>query len=62
MRLVSKDMVFECSDERGEAILMIQRKMKINVWDVDRSTDKGTDRHSPASKRDRTGKGSSKQA
>ena len=62
MRLISKDLVFECSDERGEAILRIQRKMKINVWYVDRGADKGTDKHSPASKGNRTGKVSSKQA
>ena len=42
--LICGDLVFECSDERAEAILKVQRQMGVNDWQLKQEdADTGTD-------------------
>lgn len=56
--LVCGDIILECSEERAAAILRIQRKMRVNDWqikkDVNTGTDTGTDKTATTQKRTRS--------
>jgi hypothetical protein len=63
--LVCGDIIFECSEERAEAILKVQRQMRVNDWQLkeenaDTRTDTGLNKDKAAQARTRPGKGSSK--